>query len=168
MLRAVREADAAMAMELSTDTYVPQIGSLQAHASETQALEWVGRQQARHSEGAGFSFTIAEVQAGRALGHCGLWLKDLPSGRATAGYSIRPSARGQGIASDALIALTQFGWSLEQLHRIELYIEPWNTGSTRTAERAGYQREGLLRSHQEIGGQRRDMLLYSNIRPAQT
>jgi GNAT superfamily N-acetyltransferase len=72
-----------------------------------------------------------------------------------------PSARGRGLAA---AALTAFAWSIPALHRIELYIEPWNTGSIRTAERAGYQREGLLRSHQEIGGRRRDMLLYAVIR----
>lgn len=164
VLRAVREEDAAMAMELSTDTYVPQIGSLPAHATEAQALDWVGRQQNRHREGAGFSFTIAEAQTDRPLGHCGLWLRDMPSGRASAGYSIRPSARGRGLASEALTALTTFAWSIEQLHRVELYIEAWNVGSQRAAERAGYLREGLLRSHQEIGGQRRDMLLYAQVR----
>jgi RimJ/RimL family protein N-acetyltransferase len=36
--------------------------------------------------------------------------------------------------------------------------------SARTAESAGYEREGLLRSHQEIGGKRVDMLLYAKIR----
>jgi hypothetical protein len=34
----------------------------------------------------------------------------------------------------------------------------------RAAERAGYEREGLLRSHQEISGERCDMLLYAAIR----
>lgn len=68
------------------------------------------------------------------------------------------------MAASALIALTTFGWTIPQLHRIELYIEPWNTASARTAEKAGYLREGLLRSHQEIGGSRRDMLLYASIR----
>ena len=29
-----------------------------------------------------------------------------------------------------------------------------------------YEREGLLRSHQEIGGRRRDMLLYATVRSA--
>ncbi|HEY3649548.1 MAG TPA: GNAT family protein [Streptosporangiaceae bacterium] len=87
-------------------------------------------------------------------------------GRAMAGYSVVPSARGRGFASAALIALTSFGWTIPALHRIELYIEPWNTGSIGTAERAGYQREGLLRSHQEIGGRRRDMLLYASVRDA--
>jgi MFS family permease len=44
--------------------------------------------------------------------------------------------------------LLAFAWSIPALYRIELYIEPWNAGSVKTAERAGYEREGLLRSHQ--------------------
>ena len=59
----------------------------------------------------------------------------------------------------ALTALTSFAWTIPGLHRIELYIEPWNAGSAKTAEWAGFVRQGLLRSHQEIGGRRRDMLL---------
>jgi [ribosomal protein S5]-alanine N-acetyltransferase len=55
-------------------------------------------------------------------------------------------------------------WTIPALHRVELYIEPWNAGSVKTAERARFEREGLLRSHQEIGGRRRDMLLYAAIR----
>jgi RimJ/RimL family protein N-acetyltransferase len=47
---------------------------------------------------------------------------------------------------------------------MQLHIEPWNTASVRTAERAGYEREGLLRSYLEIGGQRRDMLVYAAVR----
>ncbi|MEU4674233.1 GNAT family protein [Amycolatopsis sp. NPDC023774] len=77
-----------------------------------------------------------------------------------------PAHRGKGFARQALTALTRFAWSIPDLHRIELYIEPWNVASVRTAEAAGYQREGLLRSHQEISGRRVDMLLYSAIKPA--
>jgi RimJ/RimL family protein N-acetyltransferase len=87
------------------------------------------------------------------------------AGRATAGYSVAPAHRGRGIASSALKALTAFTWTIPALHRIELYIEPWNSNSIRVAEASGFQREGLLRSHQEIGGTRRDMLLYAITRP---
>ncbi|GAA2801232.1 hypothetical protein GCM10010470_40360 [Saccharopolyspora taberi] len=68
------------------------------------------------------------------------------------------------MASAALKAMTSFAWSIAELHRIELYVEPRNRASCRVAETAGYEREGLLRSHQEIGGIRRDMLLYAAIR----
>lgn len=166
-LRAVTERDTGMARELSTDPYVPRVGSLPADADEDEALAWVRRQQRRHTDLAGFSFTIVEASADEAVGHCGLWLKELGEGRAAAGYSIVPSARGRGLAADALVALTAFGWTVPGLFRISLYIEPWNVGSIRTAERAGYAREGLLRSYQEIAGQRRDMLLYAAVRPGQ-
>ena len=167
-LRDVRDEDVALALELSADPYVPLIGSLPAQASVAESRDWVHRQQERYRDGAGFSFVIEESTSCVALGHCGLWLRELSDGRGSAGYSVLPSQRGQGFAADALTALTTFGWSIAGLHRIELYIEPWNIGSIRTAESAGYMLEGLLRDHQEIGGIRRDMLLYAAIRAAST
>lgn len=165
MLRPTRENDVAMARELATDAYIPTIGTLPPHADDAQALAWIRRQHGRYDEGSGFSFAVADASDDAAVGQCGLWLRELGEGRATAGYSIAPSARGRGFAADALAALTAFAWTVPGLFRVALYIEPWNEGSVRTAERAGYAREGLLRSHQEIGGVRRDMLLYAAIRP---
>ena len=170
VLREFSYADLPMVQELSTDSYVPLVGTLPANATRQEAQDYIGRQRGRLAEGIGFSFVIAEAGTGRGVGGIGLWLADLDNGRATAGYSVTTSARGRGIASAALTALTCFAWTIPELHRIELYIEPWNTGSVKTAERAGFEREGLLRSHQEIGGRRRDMLLYAAVRqdpPAQ-
>src|SRR3954447_9631706 len=165
VLREFTDDDLPMVLDLATDPYVPLIGSLPAHATEAEARKWIERQRGRYAEGAGFSFAVAVAHTGRAVGTMGLWLRELASGRASAGYCIAPGARGFGYAADALTAVTAFGWSLSGVYRVELHIEPWNRGSIRTAERAGYQREGLLRSHQEIGGQRRDMLLYAAVRP---
>lgn len=161
VLRAVRDDDVAMARELSTDPYVPATGTLPADASDDEARAWVRRQQGRHAEGRGFSFTIAEARTDTAVGHCGLWLAERSAGRATAGYAVAPSWRGRGLATDALLALTGFARTVPGLQRVALLIEPWNLASARTAERAGYVREGLLRDHQEIGGARRDVLVYA-------
>jgi hypothetical protein len=35
--------------------------------------------------------------------------------------------------------------------------------SVRTAERVGFRREGLLRGWQQVGDERRDMLMYSTV-----
>ena len=164
VLRAFEATDLPLALELSTDPYAPLVGTMPAHATEAQAAAWIQRQRNRWTEGAGFSFAVAEAATGRAVGLVGLWLRQLPDGRATAGYFVAPSARGRGIAAAALTAVTAFGWTIPQLHRIELYIEPWNTASVRTAENAGYLREGLLRRHTEIAGRRRDMLLFAAVR----
>ena len=164
VLREFSAADLPMVREMSGDPYVPLIGTLPPNASTQEAQAYIDRQRGRLAEGRGFSFAVAEAGTGRGVGQIGLWLADLDHGRATAGYSVAPSARGRGMGAAALTALTSFGWAIPQLHRIELYIEPWNAGSVKTAERAGFEREGLLRSHQEIGGRRRDMLLYATVR----
>jgi hypothetical protein len=85
------------------------------------------------------------------------------------GPAFKVLARGAPRCSSSDLSTGPSPWSrraqtIPDLHRIELYIEPWNTSSIRVAEAAGCQREGLLRSHQEIGGTRRDMLLYAMTR----
>jgi ribosomal-protein-alanine N-acetyltransferase len=154
-----------MVMDLSADPYLPKIGTLPANADRKDALDYIARQIDRLRTGSGYSFCVADKVTGEGLGQAGLYLANIAAGRATAGYSVAPRSRGRGIAGQALTALTRFGWSVSGLCRIELYIEPWNTPSVRTAEFAGYDREGLLRSHQEIGGRRVDMLLYAAIKP---
>ncbi len=164
VLRAFRESDARLAEELAEDPYVPLIGTLEPHASGEQARAWLERQRDRSAQGDAFSFAVAERPGGPAVGQVGLSLRDLDQGRAVAGYAVVPSARGRGVGTAALVAITRFAWSTRTIHRVELYIEPWNRASVRVAERAGYDREGLLRSHQVIGGRRRDMLLYAAVR----
>lgn len=55
------------------------------------------------------------------------------------------------------------GWALRDVgvHRLQLFIEPWNTASARTAEDVGFRREGLLRGWQQVGDRRRDMAVYA-------
>src|SRR5579863_8575647 len=102
VLREFTTADRPMVQELSTDPYVPLIGSLPPGASRQQALDYIERQRGRLAEGTGFSFAIAEAGTGRAVGGIGLWLAALDAGRATAGYAVIPSARGRGLAAAAL------------------------------------------------------------------
>lgn len=164
VLRPFGDDDVPMLQELSSDPYVPLIGSLPGGATEEQAWEFIQRQHERLASGVGFSFCVADLATGAALGTAGLWVRDLAQGRATVGYTVAPSARRRGVGTKALRTLTAFGWTLPELHRIELYVEPWNIGSIHVAESAGYEREGLLRSHQPIGDRRADMLLYAVVR----
>lgn len=165
ILREFTDQDAHLAVELGDDAYIPLIGRLPEHPTARQALEWINRQRDSLADRSGLSFAIAEVESGTAVGAIGLWLRNLSAGRATAGYAVSPAHRGRGVAGSALKTLTTFAWTVPGLYRVELYIEPWNEHSIRVAETSGYQQEGLLRSHQEIGGSRRDMLLYAAIRP---
>ena len=60
--------------------------------------------------------------------------------------------------------MSDWALSLDEVQRLELYVEPWNEGSWHAAEKCGFQCEGLLRSWQLVGGGRKDMYMYSRIR----
>jgi RimJ/RimL family protein N-acetyltransferase len=120
-----------------------------------EGRRFIERQWQRAERGTGYSFAIAEAGTGEAIGQIGLWL-DGP-GPARVGYWVAEPARGRGAAGHALAAVA--AWALGELGlpRLELYVEPWNEASVRTAERAGFRTEGLLRAG--LGG--KDLVRYS-------
>ncbi|MEU7069963.1 GNAT family N-acetyltransferase [Streptomyces narbonensis] len=160
VLRAWRLADMSLVREAAEDAYIPLTTTVPSPWSEPAGRAFVERQWGRASSGAGYPFVIVDPD-GRPVGTVGLWLRDLALGRASLGYWVVGSARGRGAAGIAVRAVA--AWALKDLRipRLELYVEPWNTASVRTAERAGFQREGLLREWQQVGSERRDMYMYS-------
>jgi ribosomal-protein-alanine N-acetyltransferase len=97
------------------------------------------------------------------LGYVGLWLGDRAHGRASFGYWVVPGARGRGIATAAVRLASPWAFTTLGVARLEILVEPWNTGSIRVAEQAGFQREGLLRSYEEFKGRRTDLIMHARI-----
>jgi [ribosomal protein S5]-alanine N-acetyltransferase len=162
-LRPFALADIGAVREASADPHIPLITTVPAAFTADEGRRYIERQWSRAERGIGYSFAIADAGADCAVGSIGLWLKDLGEGRASVGYWVVGSARGRRAAAHALQALAL--WALDELRipRVELYVEPWNTASLLTAERAGFKREGLLRSWQEVGDTRRDMYMYARL-----
>lgn len=162
-LRPFTLADVEVVREASSDSHIPLITTVPAVFTEDEGRRFIERQWSRAEQGTGYSFAIADAVTDRAVGQAGLWLKDLSEGRASVGYWVVGSARGRGAAAFAVQALVRWGHHELEVPRLELYVEPWNTASIRTAEKAGFQREGLLRSWQEVGGKRKDMYMYARL-----
>jgi RimJ/RimL family protein N-acetyltransferase len=162
-LRPFVMADLPVVREAAQDPYIPLITTVPAAFTETEGRRFIERQWDRARRGSGYSFAITDAANGRAVGQIGLWLDDIGAGRASIGYWVVPSARGRGAAGHALRTLTFWALGVLRIPRLELYVEPWNEASIRTAERAGFRREGLLRSWQEVGPERKDMLMYSML-----
>jgi [ribosomal protein S5]-alanine N-acetyltransferase len=131
--------------------------------TDEAARQFIERQWSRAQDGTGYSFAIAGAAGGRAVGQIGLWLRDIGQGRATIGYWVAASARGQHAAGHALATVAR--WALTELAipRLELCVEPWNVASARTALITGFRREGRLRSWRDVGGERKDFDLYAML-----
>lgn len=164
VLREFRDEDVAMVMDLATDAYVPQIGSLPFRADREAALAYVARQRGRRLQGVGWSFCVADRSDDAALGGAGLWVVTGEPHRMTAGYAVAPSARGRGVAGQALRALTRFAWTLPGVDLLELFVEPWNAPSLRTAARAGFGPQGVSPELHEVRGRRVEMVRWAAAR----
>lgn len=164
LLRPWELGDLPLVREASDDDYIPLVTTIPPLWSDEAGEAFVRRQWERAGSGSGYPFVIVRLADEQPLGSIGLWLEDLTEGRASTGYWLARSARGRGVAATALRMVAR--WAIDELRipRLQLHVEPWNAASVRTAERTGFQREGLLRSWQQVGTQRRDMLMYSLLR----
>jgi ribosomal-protein-alanine N-acetyltransferase len=157
--------DVPLVMEAGQDSYIPLITTTPTDGSEASCRAFVERQWSRGRDGVGYSFAIAADDArSQAVGQVGLWPVSPDPERASTGYFVVERHRGAGFAGRALATLATWAFDAIDMVRLELYVEPWNVGSIRTAERAGFVREGLLRKARRVGGERRDMFVYSRLR----
>ncbi|SOD71843.1 RimJ/RimL family protein N-acetyltransferase [Jatrophihabitans sp. GAS493] len=77
-------------------------------------------------------------------------------GGAEVGFAVAPWARCNGVASSALRTICDWGFDALALQRIEWLAFVGNWGSRRTAERVGFQYEGIARSRCVARGVRHD------------
>ena len=163
-LRGFEPRDVPVVISVAGDPLVPLITTVPTSGRVADAEAFIERQHDRLRTGQGYSFAVADSATDEAVGQIGLSVRDLGAGRTTAGYWVAPAHRRRGYACAALAALTEWAFTLDEVARLQLYVEPWNEGSWRTAERCGYQREGLLRSWELVGTERKDMFMYSVVR----
>jgi [ribosomal protein S5]-alanine N-acetyltransferase len=102
LLRQFVPTDAAILEEVALDPLIPKITTVPAVYSEASALAYIERQHHRLISGEGYSFAICRGPGHHAVGQIGVWLADLAKGRATVGYWVAASARGDGLAGRAL------------------------------------------------------------------
>jgi RimJ/RimL family protein N-acetyltransferase len=162
-LRAFRAQDAPLIVSVAADPLIPLITSVPSSGAAGDVAAYLERQHRRLADGAGYSFAIADAGTDEAVGAIGLWTGDIATGRASIGYWVASRHRRRGYARAAVSALTAWAVSLAEVERLELFAEPWNEGSWRAAEACGFRREGLLRSWQRVGTERRDMYVYGLI-----
>ncbi|XP_050371930.1 uncharacterized protein LOC126789898 [Argentina anserina] len=82
--------------------------------------------------------------------------------RAEIGYSLESKLWGKGIVTRAVkMVVDTIFKEWPHLERLEGLVEVDNVGSQRVLEKAGFQREGVLRKHSILKGRTVDDVIYS-------
>jgi RimJ/RimL family protein N-acetyltransferase len=103
---------------------------------------------------------VADAESGDVLGGATLHHLDAERGIVDIGYWLHAHARGRGIATWTARALAAHAFALG-VERVAAYVNVGNHASERVLERAGFTREGVVRSLPKPDGTRVDKTLWS-------
>lgn len=109
----------------------------------------------------GVTWAIARKPDRTMIGTIGFYRLDLENHRAEVGYLLAPDHQGCGIMAEALSAVVRVGFDRFHFHGIEAITDPRNTASNRVLERAGFERDALLRQNFLWNGEFQDSAVYS-------
>jgi RimJ/RimL family protein N-acetyltransferase len=154
VLRPFTEEDVPAITAACQDPEIPRWTRVPSPYTEDDARSFVAR------AGKG-TFAIVVAESDELLGAVGVHLHDQP--HPSVGYWVKREARGQGTATRALRLLTRWAFAELRPARLSLVTDPDNVPSQRVAEKAGFRREGTLRSWLEIKGDWRDCVMFSLV-----
>jgi [ribosomal protein S5]-alanine N-acetyltransferase len=110
-------------------------------------------------------FLMIDKASGTIVGRCGLHNWNAEHQRAEIGYNmVDESFKRQGLMSEAVEAIIDYGFNQMNLHRIEALVGRHNIPSLRIIQKNKFVQEGVLREHFFIGGKHEDSILFSRLR----
>ncbi len=155
LLRPYEKGDVPAIVAACQDPEIPRWTSVPSPYTEADALQWLESDEEE-------TFAIVDRSTGELLGSIGVRYFD--GGIGEVGYWVKREARGRGIATRGLSLLSRWALGEKGLGRFQLRADVENEASQRVAEKAGFVREGVLRSSLELKGERRDVVMYSLVR----
>ncbi|MBZ0289959.1 MAG: GNAT family N-acetyltransferase, partial [Anaerolineae bacterium] len=98
------------------------------------------------------------------IGMCGYnyWIRR--DARGSVGYDLARAYWGQGIMTEALDAIVDFGFQHMALNRIEADADARNPASARVLLKAGFRQEGLQREQFYEDNRYNDLVLFALLR----
>lgn len=113
------------------------------------------------ADGDSLTFVIADDETDELLGTIAVLRPNWDDRRAELGYWLASWGRGRGAATTATQLLAHWALDTLPLDRLELRIDADNPRSHGVADRAGFTREGTLRSYETRKGRRVDVTVWS-------
>ncbi|MFL5825877.1 MAG: GNAT family N-acetyltransferase [Thermoleophilaceae bacterium] len=162
-MRQPEERDVRLIVAMHQDDLIPRFTGVPHPYRELDARAWIASAGGRLSAGEGADFVIMDPEDKRLLGTVGLVRVRWEDLTAEVGYSLAASARGHGYATRAVEVVTRWAFDSLGMRRMELTTHVDNERSQAVAERAGYVREGVLRSYRMLRDRRVDLVMFSRL-----
>lgn len=161
-LRELREDDWRDAQVLDADPLVVRYQTNDVlDEAGTRAYLARSMEAARASPRRIWDLAITRTEEDRFLGRVGLDVHRPEHREAELWFTLRRDCHGQGLATEAVTALLDFGFGTVGLHRVYGDCDPRNVPSWRLMERLGLRREAHLRENYWLKGEWCDAFIYA-------
>ncbi|MEO6349472.1 MAG: GNAT family protein [Candidatus Limnocylindrales bacterium] len=162
-LRAPERSDIETFARWLSDGETTSFLSMRAPMSVAMEEQWFTHMLERQGKDA-YHFAMCQLESGRAFGTISLFDIDSVNGSAGIGIAIgEKSLWGQGLGTDAMNALLDFGFGQLRLERLWLEVYDYNTRARRSYEKCGFVLEGTERHAIFKHGEYHDMHLMSML-----
>lgn len=112
-------------------------------------------------EKSGASWKLVDRKSGIPMGIVAGYLYQAAHQRIEIGFWLVPEYQRKGIMKSILPVFIQLLTDQFDLHRIEAMVETENAASCSLLEKAGFQKEGILRDYEIKNGKRISIVVYS-------
>ncbi|WP_255306196.1 GNAT family N-acetyltransferase [Streptomyces sp. Wb2n-11] len=147
VLRPFDESDVPALTEMMNDEMVVAWTSAPHPYTTTDAERWVRRiAPAERTQGRGIALAVTEFLTQRLVGTVHLRRTDWRTRATEVAYVTAPWARGEGYATEAVLAVAQWIFRDHRFERLELRTAADNTASQHVAQKIGCISEGVLRN----------------------
>ena len=162
-LREWRRADIPAMVAMLDDEPIVRWTRVPHPYGERDALDYLARGDAERERGEGINLAVLDAGQTEVLGSMSVRIASWPDMRGQLGYLVGAHARGRGVAPRMIRLASSWGFRKLGLERIEILVHPDNEPSQRAAEKAGFKREGILRSYTRVKTERFDMWSFSAL-----
>lgn len=172
LLRQISREDTAGIFAFKSNPDVTGRYGREPHASLAHTAAWIEGILANYERRESLLWVIEpkpELQAQaaslpRLAGSVVLWNFDEEIRCVELGYELHPATWGQGLASEACLAILEYAFNRMEVNRIEACPLAGNPASSRLLEKLGFTYEGRLRERVFHRGGYSDMLYYGLLR----
>jgi len=132
--------------------------------TKEEAIEFISVMDTNVNNNNVVNWAITTKEEDKLIGMIGFYRMKPENYRAEVGYILLEEFHGQGIITEALERIIQFGFDEMKLNSIEAVIDPENYGSEKVLLKNNFVKEGHFKEHTFFEGKFLDSVFYSLLK----
>ena len=164
LLRAVTVEDVNEVMALRGNPETMKFIPRPLVTSTEMALEHIGMITEKIENNIGINWAITVKGNPKLLGVIGHYRIQTENYRSEIGYMLLPEFQGQGIVSEAINMVLEYGFNVLNFHSVEAVVDPENHVSAKVLEKNGFVKEALFLENEYWDGKFWDSAVYSLLK----